>query len=187
MDVSSQEAQESLRLVEDTQTKWRKAVGASYVSGLLVLWGAIWVIGCANLQFSLETGGYVFMVLDLLGVGGTVLIARGWPVKGPESRAAFRSVMGLWAFLALYAVIWIALFRPVGGKELGAFLSTLCMFGYVVIGLWFKSSLLIGLALAATALVLVGYYLLSSYFYLWAALTGGGAMLGTGLYIRRWR
>jgi hypothetical protein len=46
---------------------------------------------------------------------------------------------------------------------------------------------MIGLALGVTVLVLVGYYLLFDYFYLWAALTGGGTVLGTGWYIRRWR
>jgi hypothetical protein len=187
MDVSSQEARESLGLIEDTQAGWRKAIGASYASGLLVLWGAIWIVGYVCLHFSLEIGGYVFMVLDILGIGGTLLIARRRPIRGPETQAAFRSLGGLWSFLALYGVIWIVLFRPDDGRQLGAFLCTLCMLGYVVIGLWFKNVFMIALALAVTALVLVGYYLLFSYFYLWAALTGGGTVLGTGLYIRRWR
>jgi hypothetical protein len=187
MDVSSQDAQVSLKLIEDTQARWRKAIGASYASGLLMLWGAIWIVGYISLHFSLQVGGYVFMALDLLGIGGTLLIARRWPIKGPETKTVFLSLMGLWAFLSLYAVIWIALFRPASGKELGAFLCTLCMFGYVVIGLWFKSTFMIGLALAVTALVLAGYYLLFGHFYLWAALTGGGTVVGTGLYIRRWR
>ena len=187
MDVSSQEAQESLRLIEDTQARWRKAIGASHASGLLLLWGGIWIIGYTSLYFSHQIGGYVFTALDVLGIGGTVLIARRWPVRGPEARAAFLNLTGLWLFLALYAVVWILLLRPVTGNQFGALLCTVCMFGYVVIGLWFKSPFMIGLGLAVTALIVIGFYLLPDYFYLWAALTGGGAVLGTGLYIRRWR
>jgi hypothetical protein len=187
MDVSAQEAQASLGLIEDAQAKWRKAIGASYASGLLILWGAVWIIGYVSLYFSNEMGGYAFMVLDVVGIAGTVLIARRWPIKGPEAKATSWSLTGLWLILALYAVIWMALFRPANGKEVGVFLCTLCMFGYVVIGLWFRSPFMIGLGLAVTGLALGGFYLLSPYFYLWVALTGGGAVLGTGFYIRRWR
>jgi hypothetical protein len=187
MDVSSQEAQASLGLIEDTQARWRKAIGSSYAGDLLMLWGTIWIMGYVGLYFSHRIGGHLFAVLDVVGIGGTVVIARRWPIRSPETRAVFLGIGGVWLFLALYAVIWMVLLRPASGKEVGAFLCTVCMFAYVVIGLWFKSTFLIALGLTVTALVLVGFYLLSDYFYLWVALTGGGAVLGTGLYIRRWR
>jgi hypothetical protein len=187
MDVSSQEAQESLRLVEDTQARWRKAIGASYASGLLLLWGGIWIIAYATMYFSPQTAGYVFTALDTLGIGGTVLIARRWPLKGPEARATSLGIAALWLLLSLYALIWIALLRPTTSNQIGAFLCTVGMFGYVVIGLWFRSPFMIGLGLTVTALTIGGFYLIPRYFYLWIALAGGGAVMGTGLYIRRWR
>lgn len=187
MDISSQEARASLGLIEDAQAKWRKAIGSSYASGLLILWGTIWIVGYVSLHFSHEMGGRIFTVLDVVGIAGTVVIARRWPVRSPETTAMFLSVAGLWLFLALYTAIWIVLLRPVSGKQIGALLCTGCMFGYCVLGLWFKSTFLIGLGLTVTALALVGFYLLTGSFYLWVGLTGGGALLGTGLYIRRWR
>ena len=136
---------------------------------------------------SLRVGGCIFTALDILGITGTFVLARRWPLKGAEARAMSRGLIGLWLFLALYAVIWIVLLRPARGNQIGALLCTVCMFGYVVIGLWFRSPFMIGLGLAVTVLIVAGFYLIPHYFYLWIALTGGGTILGTGLYIRRWR
>jgi hypothetical protein len=187
MDVSSQEAQEALRLVENTQIQWRKAIGASYAGSLLLLWGGIWIIAYATMYFSPQIGGYVFTALDVLGIVGTVLIARRWPLKGPEAKAMALRMTALWLLLCLYALLWIILLRPATSNQIGAFLCTTGMFGYVVIGLWFRSPFMIVLGLAVTVLTVAGFYLVPHHFYLWIALTGGGTLMGTGLYIRRRR
>jgi hypothetical protein len=191
MDISKEEAQVSLNLVQDTQTRLKKAVAAGYASGLLVLWGGIWIVGFASLHFSDRIGGHVFAALDVVGFIATVLIARRWPhntvIRGPEFRTVAWQCTGLWLSLSVYGLIWALLLRPANGRALGVFLCTLCMFGYVVMGLWRRSLFLIGLGLAITAMSLAGFYWLPGYFYLWMAATGGGALLGAGLYIRRWR
>jgi hypothetical protein len=187
MDVSVQEAQASLGLIRDTQAEWRKAIGASYASGLLLLWGAVWIAGYIGLHFSQRVGGHMFAVLDVLGIVATCMIARRWPLKGPQARATSLGLMAFWLLLCAYATIWIMLLRPVASVQIGAFLCTVCMFGYVVIGLWFRSPFMIALGLAVTVLTVAGFYLIPHYFYLWIALTGGGTVMGTGLYIRRWR
>jgi hypothetical protein len=191
MDVSSQEAQVSLGLIADTQAKWRRAIGAGHTSSLLVLWGLIWMGGFTSLYLSRNLGGWVFAGLDVVGLVATAPIARRWRrnvvLMGPETRVRLLSVWGLWLVLMLYAAIWLVLLRPADGRALGAFLCTVFMFGYIVIGLWFRNTFIMGLGLAVTALALAGFYLLSDYFYLWMALAGGGALVGTGLYIRRWR
>jgi hypothetical protein len=40
---------------------------------------------------------------------------------------------------------------------------------------------------AVTLFILIGYYVLPTYFYAWTALFVGGTLLGTGFYILRWR
>lgn len=60
------------------------------------------------------------------------------------------------------------------------------MFAYVVMGLW-TDRFLMWLGLFVTATALAGYFLVNPYFCLWMAVTGGGALMVTGLYIRhRW-
>ena len=95
---------------------------------------------------------------------------------------------GLWGALLIYIFIWLRLLSPVNGMQVNAFICTACMFAYIVIGLWFESYFMIVLGLAVTAATLIGFYLLAGYYCLWMAFAGGGALLGTGLYIRvRWR
>ena len=59
------------------------------------------------------------------------------------------------------------------------------MFAYVILGLWLEARFLIWLGLAVTGLTAVGYFLLPSYFYLWMAPMGGGALFVTGWYVNR--
>jgi len=193
MEVSQQEARESLSLIQDTATRTKRVVAAGYAGTLLILWGLIWMAGFTALQLAPHQGGLVFAVLDGLGVLGTVLVAwRAWPTHGSlrgdgVSRFA-RSIFLFWLILFAYAGIWLLMLRPMAGMQVGTLLVTTAMLGYVVTGLWTGSTFLVWLGLAVTALTLFGFYAIPSYFNLWMAPTGGGALLGTGLYVRiRWR
>lgn len=192
MNVSQENARESLELVEDTTTRLRRAIAASYASGLLILWGLIWVIGFASVHFLPRRAGHIFTALDLVGLVGTVLLIMRWPrtgsVRGAGTTVVLRRMCVFWALLFAYALAWIVLTSPLDGLQLCVFLCTVGMFGYTVIGLWSGGFFMLWLGLAVTALTLIGYYVLPDYFYLWMSPMGGGALLGTGLYIRiRWR
>jgi hypothetical protein len=191
MNISLEEAQASMNLIHQTQARMRKAIASGYASSLLILWGLIWIVGNTGLHFSHRIGGRIFMVLDIVGIVATILIARRWPhdtiMKSPEARLLSRQFAVFSIFLVVYALIWALLFKPLHGHQISMYICTVCMFGYIVIGLWSRSTFMIGLGLVVTLLALIGYYFLRDYFYLWGAATGGGALLGTGLYIRRWR
>ena len=193
MEVSEQEARESLSLIQDTAARTRKVVAAGYASHLLILWGLIWMAGFTAVHVAPHRGGVLFAVFDGLGLLGTVIIAwRAWPTHGSlrgagVSRLA-RSIFLFWLILFAYAGLWLLMLRPMGGMQVGALLVTAAMLGYIVTGLWTGSAFLIWLGLAVTALTLFGFYVIPGYFNLWMAPTGGGAVLATGLYVRiRWR
>ncbi|MEN6332655.1 MAG: hypothetical protein ABFE01_00245 [Phycisphaerales bacterium] len=191
MAVSQQDAAESLDLIHQATARTRRAVSAAYAGNLLILWGLIWIAGFGAMHFSPHRGWVVFAGLDGLGIIGTLLICRKWPVRalagGGISAAAGRMlVLGL--VLLVYAGLWVLLLRPISGILLGTFLATIVMLGYVVIGLWSGSAFMTVLGLAVTGLTLLGYFAFRGYFNLWMAATGGGALLGAGLYVRsRWR
>lgn len=192
MSISQQDAAASLNLVHDATAKTRRAIAAGYAGNLLILWGIVWIAGFAAVHFSPHHGGRIFAVLDGLGIVGTVLICRKWPIRSSMTGQAIsrigRRMLLFWLVLFVYAGLWALLLKPASGMLLGTFLATVAMLGYVVIGLWSGSSFMIALGLAVTGLTLFGYFLIPAYFNLWMAPTGGGALLGTGLYIRtRWR
>jgi hypothetical protein len=192
MDVSPNNARESLSLIEETATRTRRAISAGYAGNLLILWGLIWIAGFTAVHVLHERGGLAFAILDGLGIIGTILICRKWPirdaVRSPGTRQVARGILIFWFMLLAYAILWVILLRPASGIQLGAFLATAVMLGYVVTGLWSSSRFLVALGLIVTGLTLFGYYVIPGYFNLWMAPTGGGALMGTGLYIRiRWR
>ncbi|MFC1765124.1 hypothetical protein ACFL6U_24010 [Planctomycetota bacterium] len=193
MNVSHEDAQNALDLVQETQKRLRRAISEGQLSSLLLLWGLIWIIGSIALHFlGGPRGGTVFAILDVIGFVATFLISRQAPhqkaIRGPQDQILFWHIWGLWIALILYGVAWLFLLKPITSLQLGVFLSTLAMFGYVVMGLWFASYFMVWLGLGVTVLTLFGYYLLPDYCYLWTAVTGGGTVCGTGLYIRKyWR
>lgn len=193
MNISLEDAQGALNLVQESQSRLRKAISASYASGLLILWGGITLVGFVALHFlGGARGGLIYTLLDVVGIAATVYLLRRAPhrtaIRGPESKIAGWHLWGFWLALALYGTLWALVLKPDSSIQLSAFLITLVMFAYVVMGLWFMSYFMVWLGLSVTALTLVGYILLPTYFHLWTGVLGGSALCGTGFYIRRcWR
>jgi hypothetical protein len=115
-------------------------------------------------------------------------------MHGPATRNPSDKRLGLrtglfWLLFLAYAYVWLGITKPYDGIQLNAFLCTAVMFAYVVTGLWFDSGLMVILGIVVTAMTLVGFYAIApAYYCLWMAVTAGGALLGTGLYMQlRWR
>lgn len=193
MNVSVKEAQEALDLVQTMQRRVHRVIAEGYTSSLLVLWGGIWAVGFLALHIlGGPRGGLVFGILDGVGLVATFLLIRRAPhkqaIRSPQEGQLLWQLWGLWIALFLYGALWLLLFKPQTGLQLGVFLCTLSMFAYVVMGLWLRCPFMIWLGLGVTALTLLGYTLLPAFFYLWMAVVGSSTLIGTGLYIRRyWR
>lgn len=194
MDVSQEDAQDSLYQIQEAATRTRKNIAASYDSGLLIMWGLIWIAAFLGTHFFLT---WVWQIwFGLCGMGAIVTFVVAWqqfrkakPTKIPVSEKIGWRIFGFWTLLFAYMFIWLSILRPHHGIQINAFMCTAIMFAYVVSGLWFKSYYMLWLGLAVTCTTLVGFYLIPlSYYCLWMAATAGGTLFGTGLYIRlRWR
>ncbi len=189
--VSPQEAVESLALIEATMARCRRtiaAAGAPY----LVIWGAVWIAGFTALQVSPVWGGLVFTGLDAVGIALSVAVGVLYGRKGLTRSGADRRIMWriavFWIATFAYIFLWMALLQHWDALKAAAFTGTAVMFAYVVMGLWLDALYLTWVGLAVTALTVAGYYLLPGWFMLWMAAFGGGTLLGTGLYVRKyWR
>jgi len=205
MDVSKQEARDSLDQIQAAVSQTRKRIAAGSTAPLLILWGAIWFVAylgtylsylfnfefyCLRLTHRVSIGihfaGLCWMVLVLIGVAASWIIGvRRAPVKSPHNRR-----WGFcWLILFVYAGVWLALLWPWNEYQINAFLASIPMFAYVVMGLW-ADRVLLWLGIAVTLLIIVGFFLFhfQPAFWLWMAILGGGALAGTGLYIRKaWR
>ena len=193
MNISQDDAQESLSTVQDVTVQTHKAIVSAYANPFLILWGLLWIPAFIASHFYLAYAFHIFMAMAAVGGVGTAAIffrvfhSRA-PVKDTSCPSAGWRVAILWTLLSVYVTMWLFLLAPFNGMQCNAFISTAGMFACVVMGLWFGSTFMIVMGLAMTGVTLVGFYLLTSYYCLWMAIMGGGTLLGTGLYIRvRWR
>lgn len=192
MNVSQQDARESLSKAHDVMLQTHRAIASAYASPLLILWGLLWVIAFTSSHFYFDYAFHIFMGMVVAGGIGTAAIRwffySNAPVRDTSCQKAGWRMAAFWVLLCVYVVIWLSLFAPFNGMQCNAFISTAAMFAYVVIGLWFNSCFMIVLGLAVTAVTLVGFFILTPYYCLWMAVMGGGVILASGLYVRlRWK
>jgi len=192
MNVSQEDAKASLSSVQNVMIQTHKAIASAYANPSLIMWGVLWIIAFTATHFYYTYAFYIFMAMAAVGGVGTALIFGIYrskaPIKDTSSLKIGWRITALWIFLCVYIIIWLFLLAPFSGIQCNAFICTTAMFAYIVMGLWFESRFMIVLGLAVTAATLVGFYILRDYYCLWMALVGGGALFGTGLYIRiRWR
>lgn len=194
MNVTDEKARQSLSMVENISSQARKSIAAGYASPLLIIWGIICIVCFLGTYFFVERANEIWYGVGGLGMIGTFLICRrqayhGKPTKIDASKKAGWRMFWFWTLLFIYIYLWLSIVKPRNGIQLNAFIIVVIMFAYIVIGLWHESNFMIGLGLFITAVTMIGVYLIApAYYCLWMAPTAGGALLGTGFYLRlRWK
>ena len=189
MNISHNEAEEALAVIQSMAQKTRRAVSDSGAYIFLVIWGVVWLAGFLGNQFlAEETAGYLWIGLDTAGG------LASW-VAGMRLNRNVRSVSGgisgkrmawFWLLLLLYLAAFIGVAWPLNLQQLAVFTVLIIMIGWLALGL-LLSLTSVRLTLAITALTLAAYFFLPAYFHLLMAFLGGGGLIATGLYIRsRW-
>ena len=190
MNITNEEAQSSLEQVQAVASHTRKTITASYDSNLLIMWGVIWIAAFLGTHYFLRWAWHIWMGLG--GTGSLLTLIISWrqfrlahPVKMPAEEKTGWRIFLFWFLLFVYAFIWLSMFRPRHGVQLNAFLCTVIMFAYIVMGLWFKSYHMFWLGIIVTGITLIGFYLIPwAYYCIWMAAMGGGSLLVTGIYVR---
>lgn len=189
MNISPDEAEEALAVVQAVMQKTRRSIASSGAHISLIITGVIWLIGFMAAQFlSGAVLTYIWIGVSLLGgTLATVLGARtGKRVRSPSAGATAKRIATIWLLLAVYCIAAIAVAWPVGGKQLTVLVVLFVILGWLAMGFLLSFSS-VWPGLIVIALVLMGYFLLPGIFYLWIAILGGGGMIVLGLYIRsRW-
>ena len=183
MDVSQQDAQESLEVIQQVATQVRKTVARSGAPFYLILWGAIWFVGyLANHILPEVYQGWVWLSLSGLGA-----IISGYFGYRASLRFRVRGggrfyLIGL-AFI-VYILLWLWIAAPTSGEQASTLVVLFIMFSYIVMGLWMEP-VLVWVGVLLTVLTLIGYFVLTDYYNLWMAFLGGGGLAASGFYIQR--
>ncbi len=187
MDITKEEARESLEIVEEIQKRTRKALAHGGGPYYLMLWGVVWFIGYLSSQFlSDKISGIIWMVLVSLGVVASIAI--GAKISRQVRRKFYDYRIGLfWLALFLYASLTSWALKPTSDEAVAYLITLFVMLGYVVMGLWMWGPL--GwIGVGVTAVATVAYALIPQYFNLVMAILGGGTLFFSGYYIlKNWR
>ena len=182
MNISKQEAQESLAEIDKAISQTQKAVG-QFFGYYLMMWGVIWAIGLLVTQFRPDLPGWSWALWPV-GFAGTWILAK-------QSNSKFSLPGGgriwlAWGIFDGYMLLWLILLHPSGNAG-SAFLLTAVMGCFVIMGLWVSRVFLLG-GLILTVLTVAGFYLLPAWFPLCQAITGGGGLFLAGLsIIKSWK
>lgn len=198
--ITRQEAQSALDEIDRVRHHMRRTIAAGSMAPMLILWGIVWILGFSAEQF-IPHAYRLWLALDLVGVAGSFVLgsrSRTSAVKGSGQCPGHGRIFGSWLILLGYAILWSFLLVPSGllhgsgGAAYGPILErkmavlwvTVCMFAYVVMGLWLDRFML-WLGALVTAATLIGFLFEQQYLFLWVAVTGGGSLVVSGVFIRK--
>jgi hypothetical protein len=194
MNVTNEDAVQSLAQVEDVMAKTRKSLASTYGGPFLILWGFIWIVSYIWTYFLPAWADRIWSITGPLGGVGTAfllwrLFRHGPAVRNSSDKGFTLCTILFWPLVFAFAFVWLTIIKPKSGIELNAFLVTVLMFAYVVMGLWFGNWIMVILGIAVTGFTCIGFHLIpAEYYCLYMAVTAGGGLLGTGLYMKlRWR
>jgi hypothetical protein len=186
MDINPTEAESALAAIRETETHMRRAMNASGGGYQLIIWGVVLMIGYTLNQFAdrlplaLIVG--VWIVVSLVGntVSTVINIRRTRKFHAPYSAR----LGAFWGIFILFGFVGAFFVHPAGPREINLLVYLMVMLGLAVTGLWVDLTLL-WISLVFTGLMLFGYLVLPDFFFLWLAIVGGGAMIGSGLWLLR--
>ena len=181
MTIRSDEAAAMLADVESVVAKVKQSRIYRDAALVIILWGAIDLVRGLLVAFWPATFGPRWFLIDLLGVGATILLLRVRAI--PAGRFPLR-ILAAFALFYAFGFIWSDVIGRFGPREQIAFWPTLFLFGYALAGLWFGAAFAaIGLTLAG--LTVGGYLWSGGAFPLWQAGVTGLGFIVCGLWMRR--
>ena len=173
------EARETLREIQKIERNSKKFHGYRMASPHLILWGIIWVIGYGG-TFLRPQWLQAWPLLSLLGIVGSVVIARRMADASRRDWRGFATGITIFAFIAAF----FAVTGPLSTLAISATFPLWVAFLYALFGIWTRSTRLLVTGAVLGALVVIGFFALPRYFQLWMAAVGGGGLILGGIWMR---
>jgi len=129
MDISKEEARDSLDQIHAMAIRTRQTIAAGYDSALLIMWGFIWIAAFIGTHYFGVWAGYIWMVLAGIGCAVTLVVCwyqfrTGKPIKIAAAEKVGWRIFWFWSLLFVYIFVWLAILRPYRAIELNAFICT---------------------------------------------------------------
>ncbi|HEY4944163.1 MAG TPA: hypothetical protein VII56_22235 [Rhizomicrobium sp.] len=189
MPISRDEAAESLKKIEQAQSRSFTAYGYKSAAPFFFIWGAVWMIGYSAGDFWPAYNGRVWPALLLLAFIASAIVGRNYGRKDtPDARARSNRIglrmVATWVAIFVFIGVVMNVMHPKTPAQGAAFVPLLVAAAYTILGIWMGVRFTIA-GIAIAALTLGGFYFLQPHFQLWMAAVGGMTLIATGLWLRR--
>jgi membrane protease YdiL (CAAX protease family) len=190
MNINKDEAALSLAAIEAAGARSTQLQRYRRFAPFLILWGSIWLLANSVSDLAPAQSGTVWLVLTLLGAAASCWIAWRQHAAVDEGSSPRRRLDQSWRWILCFLVIIafqvtaIAVLPPSDDRQQDTFFSMFWTFLYMAVGAW-AGWRLFTIGLAATLLILFGYYGVHSHYFLYMGCVSGGALMAGGLWLRR--
>ena len=190
MSIGKNEAAVALEAIDAAGARSTQLQRYRRFAPFLILWGIIWLLANSVSDLAPARSNAVWLTLTLLGA--TASFWLGWrqrPATTESKIPGTRPNQG-WRWLLCFLVIIAfqvaasAVLPPADGRQQDTFFSMFWTFLYMAVGVW-TGWRLFTIGLAATLLILLGYYGVHSHYFLYMGRVSGGALMAGGLWLRR--
>lgn len=184
MSIDPKEAAAALSDVAHVQRRTHQSITYVHSSRQFLLWGVLVALGYLFTFFEPAHSNAGWLVVMAVGVSGSFALRLwGGPPHSRDSQLGRRLGYAQLALIA-YGFVLLWLLWPMTHRQLGAFWPTLVMFCHVLAGLWLGAVYVV-VGVAGTALIVAGYVWAGSWYPLWLAVSVGGGLIVSGLWLRR--
>lgn len=188
MSISSEQAAQALREVEQTRALSSTLYGYQKASPHCFLWGCIWLVGFSLTDFFPNHINLVWIPLDILGIAcATYLVTRSPQARDERSPSklnqTWRWLGSIFTIMAFFIAVQLVM-QPTAERQVVSLIMLIVSMFYVLRGVWGSPRMgWTGIALAA--LTAFGFYEVHVHYDLWMAVVGGGSLILTGFWLRR--
>ena len=182
--IDSKEASAALADIDDIVQRVRQSRIYDLASQMMIMWGVL--VFAANIATWLwpQAAYYYWLAVYVLGIAGSFAISSANQTSTGVRSFDMRMLIAFLMFVAFGFLCAHVLghFTP---RQQGAFWTIYFMLFYALAGLWFGYAFVV-IALAITALTLIGYFFVTGDAFLpWMAVVNGGGLIVGGLWMRR--
>jgi hypothetical protein len=181
MSITPDEAERALEVIGRAWKQGAILRGYRRSAGYFLLWGVLWIAFYLGPYFFPHRAALIFWAGLAIGIAGSLImmVSMKRSADGATFWRMFAIVMAINVFIAAENLILRA-YGPMQGVISGLTMGLL----YTVMGVWAGARILI-LGVALTTVTIAAYFLLPETYIVWIGLAGGGAMILTGLWLRK--
>lgn len=189
--LSKDEATQALQDIDAAQQRTYAMQCYRNAAPYFVLWGCVWLLANSLTELRPDHGGNIWRALTLLGSAITVwLIVRSARQHSATvssrslARKRSRQLGVTWLVIIGYFIANSAVLPHLDAKQGNAYISLFWAFIYVLMGVWMGWRIFtVGILTAAS--ILIGYFMITTHYFLWMGLVTGSLLILGGLWLRK--